>query len=64
MAREGAGGNPIGALLWLVSGVLLAISLPSVQRQMLGWVAAIGSGFASAGRRCMLPSSVVWTWSS
>ena len=37
--------NPIGALLWLASGVLLAISLPSVQRQMLGWVAAIGSGF-------------------
>ena len=32
-------------MLWLASAVLLGVSLPSVQRQMLGWVAAIASGF-------------------
>jgi hypothetical protein len=37
--------NAIGAVLWLASGVLLAVSLPSVQRSMLGWVAAIAGGF-------------------
>ena len=37
--------NPVGAVLWLVSAVLLGVSLPPAQRQMLGWVAAIGSGF-------------------
>src|SRR5215212_7719950 len=36
--------NPIGAVLWLVSGVLLAVSLPAVQRNMFGWAAAIASG--------------------
>jgi len=37
--------NPIGAVLWLVSGVLLAVSLSAVQRNMFGWAAAIASGF-------------------
>src|SRR3954471_19001403 len=37
--------NPIGALLWLVSAVLLGVSLPSVQRPILGWAAAIAGGF-------------------
>src|SRR5215208_7909369 len=37
--------NPVGALLWLVSAVLLGTSLPPAQRQMLGWVAAVGGGF-------------------
>ena len=37
--------NPIGAVLWLVSSVLLAISLPPVQRQIPGWIAAIAGGF-------------------
>jgi len=37
--------NPIGALLWLVSAVLLGVSLPSVERPMLGWAAAIAGGF-------------------
>jgi hypothetical protein len=37
--------NPIGALLWLVSAVLLGVSLPSAQRPMLGWAAAIAGGF-------------------
>jgi hypothetical protein len=37
--------NAIGAVLWLVSAVLLAVSLPPGQRQMPGWIAAIASGF-------------------
>ncbi len=37
--------NAIGAVLWLASGVFLAVSLPSVHRHLLGWVAAIASGF-------------------
>ena len=37
--------NPIGALLWLASGVLLAVSLPSAQRRLLGSVVAIAGGF-------------------
>ena len=37
--------NAIGAVLWLASGVLLAVSLPSVQRHLLGWVAAVAGGF-------------------
>jgi hypothetical protein len=37
--------NPIGAVLWLASGVLLALSLPSAQRRVLGWAAAIAGGF-------------------
>ena len=36
--------NPIGALLWLASGVLLALSLPSVERRTQGYVVAIASG--------------------
>ena len=37
--------NPIGAVLWLVSAVLLGLSLPPVQRPMAGWAAAIAGGF-------------------
>jgi hypothetical protein len=37
--------NPVGAVLWLVSAVLLGVSLPPTQRQMLGWAAAIAGGF-------------------
>ena len=37
--------NPVGAVLWLASGLLLAVSLPSAQRRALGWAAAIGGGF-------------------
>ena len=36
--------NPIGAVLWLASGVLLALSLPIAERRLLGWVVAIASG--------------------
>jgi hypothetical protein len=36
--------NPVGALLWLVSGVLLALSLPSVERRALGFGVALASG--------------------
>jgi len=37
--------NPIGAVLWLVSAVLLGVSLPPAQRPMLGWAAAVAGGF-------------------
>ena len=37
--------NPVGAVLWLASGVLLAASLPSAQRRVPGWAAAIAGGF-------------------
>jgi hypothetical protein len=37
--------NPIGAVLWLVSAVLLGLSLPPVQRPMAGWAVAIAGGF-------------------
>lgn len=37
--------NPIGAVLWLISGVLLALSIPSARRPVLGWGVAIASGF-------------------
>src|SRR5829696_7055683 len=36
--------NPIGALLWLASGVLLVLSLPRVERPIPGYVAAIAVG--------------------
>jgi len=37
--------NPIGAVIWLVSAVLLGVSLPPVKRQLLGWAMAIAGGF-------------------
>jgi hypothetical protein len=54
--------NPIGAVLWLVSAVLLAVSLPSVQRRMLGWAAAIAGGFILGAlvRPSGLIEVVVW----
>jgi hypothetical protein len=54
--------NPIGAVLWLASGAFLAVSLPSVQREMLGWVAAIASGFilGAVVRPSGLIEVVVW----
>jgi polyferredoxin len=36
--------NGVGALLWVASGVLLAISLPRPDRLSLGWGAAIVTG--------------------
>ena len=36
--------NPIGAVLWVGSGVLLAVSLPEVCNRAGGWGAAIASG--------------------
>ncbi|MBA3450216.1 MAG: hypothetical protein H0T18_03270 [Chloroflexia bacterium] len=36
--------NPIGAVLWVASGVLLALSVPAARRPALGWVVAIVSG--------------------
>lgn len=36
--------NGVGALLWVASGVLLAISLPKPERLPLAWAAAIVTG--------------------
>jgi hypothetical protein len=36
--------NGVGAVLWLASGVMLAISLPAPERRALGWAAAVASG--------------------
>lgn len=36
--------NGVGALLWVASGVLLAVSLPRPERLGLAWLAAIVSG--------------------
>jgi hypothetical protein len=54
--------NPIGAVLWLASGVLLAISLPPAQRQVLGWIAAIAGGFILGAlvRPANLVEVIVW----
>jgi hypothetical protein len=54
--------NPIGALLWLVSAVLLGVSLPSVQRPMLAWAAAIAGGFILGAlvRPSGLVEVIVW----
>ena len=37
--------NGVGAVLWLLSGVFLALSLPEAQRRAWGWVAALAGGF-------------------
>jgi hypothetical protein len=54
--------NAIGAVLWLASGVFLAVSLPSVQRQMLGLAAAIAGGFilGAVVRPGSLVEVIVW----
>jgi hypothetical protein len=36
--------NGVGALIWVASGVVLAISLPRPERLPLAWIAAIVSG--------------------
>ncbi len=54
--------NPIGAVLWLASGVLLAVSLPPAQHRLWGWVAAIASGFVLGAlvRPSGLVEVIVW----
>ena len=54
--------NPIGAVLWLASGVLLAVSLPSAQRRLPGWVAGIAGGFVlgSLVRPSTPMEAIVW----
>jgi hypothetical protein len=37
--------NPIGAVLWVASGVLLALTLPEARRPAWGWAAALAGGF-------------------
>jgi hypothetical protein len=36
--------NGVGGLLWIASGVLLALSVPTAQRNRAGWIAAVLSG--------------------
>ena len=36
--------NPVGALLWVASGLWLAVSLPPAQRPLVGWAVAVASG--------------------
>lgn len=36
--------NGIGALVWVVSGLLLAVTLPIPERRTVGWIVAIASG--------------------
>jgi hypothetical protein len=36
--------NPIGALIWVGSGVWLALTLPPARRPLAGWIAAIAAG--------------------
>lgn len=52
--------NPIGALLWVGSGVFLARSLPSAERPAAGWIVAIASGvvLGAAVRPGSLPEAV------
>ena len=54
--------NPIGAVLWLASGVLLALSLPPAQRHVFGWVVAVASGFVLGAivRPSGLVEAIVW----
>jgi hypothetical protein len=54
--------NPIGAVLWLASGLVLAVSLPSAQRRVLGWAAAIAGGFILGAlvRPGSLMEAIVW----
>lgn len=49
--------NPIGAVLWLASGLLLGFVLPTAQRPFLGWVAALASGLALGA--VVRPSGVI-----
>jgi hypothetical protein len=49
--------NAVGAVLWLASAVLLAISLPSAPRPVPGWVAAIAAGVILGG--VVRPSGIV-----
>jgi hypothetical protein len=54
--------NPIGAVLWLASGVLLARSLPATERRVAGWAAAIAGGLILGAivRPSGLVEVVVW----
>jgi hypothetical protein len=53
--------NPIGALLWVGSGVFVARSLPAAERPVLGWIAALASGVVLGGivRPGNLPEAVI-----
>jgi hypothetical protein len=54
--------NPVGAILWLASGVFLARSLPTAQRPAAGWVVAAASGIGLGAfiRPSGLLEAVLW----
>ena len=54
--------NPLGALLWVASGVLLAVSLPAARRPPLGWLLAIAGGLLLGAviRPATLPEAILW----
>jgi hypothetical protein len=41
--------NGVGGLLWIASGVLLGLSVPSAPRQLVGWTVAVLTGLILAG---------------
>lgn len=53
--------NGLGAIFWVGSGVLLALSLPMPERRVAGWLAAIVCGVALGAlvRPGSLPEAVV-----
>jgi hypothetical protein len=53
--------NGIGALLWIISGVFLALTLPPAPRQVIGWIVAFAGALALGGwiRPANLPEAVV-----
>src|SRR5688572_10512922 len=53
--------NPIGAILWVVSGVLLARSLPAAPRPVPGWLLAAVNGVALGAlvRPSSLPEAII-----
>jgi hypothetical protein len=54
--------NAVGAVLWLASAVLLAISLPSAPRPVPGWAAAVAAGvmLGAVVRPSGLVEVVIW----
>lgn len=41
--------NGIGALIWIASGLILALTLPAPSRRSLGWIAAAAGGLILGG---------------
>jgi hypothetical protein len=41
--------NGVGAIVWIASGVVLALTLPGVERKGLGWLAVAAAGLVLGG---------------